>query len=115
MRIHSLIILTMFAAGCASIQVRPGAETVRVTNQAPGANCRFLGEATGSQGDIWSGAFTTNANLESGARNDLKNKAASMDGNWVELLTERSAISGSESGVSQTSVILSGNVFRCPD
>lgn len=114
MRMYQWMVVSVLVSGCASIPVRPGAEAVRVTKQEPGADCRFLGEATGSQGNVFSGAFTSNAKLEDGARNDLKNQAAVMGGNWVVLITERSAFSGSDKGVSQTSVVLSGNVFRCP-
>lgn len=55
---------------------------------------------------------------ETGARNDLKNKAYKMGGNTVVLLTQRAGQTGSSwhgSGSSkQTNVTLSGNVYRCP-
>nr|WP_206606114.1 DUF4156 domain-containing protein [Steroidobacter cummioxidans] len=66
----------------------------------------------------FTGSFITNENLETGARNDLKNKAAALGGNLVVLLTERAGQSGGfgEKGgsVEQTNVTLSGNVYRCP-
>lgn len=58
----------------------------------------------------------TNANLETGARNDLKNKAAALGGNLVVLLTQRTGGSGGTGGSGQqTNVTLSGNVYRCPE
>lgn len=73
---------------------------------------------TGSQGNSFTGTYTTNANLETGARHDLKNKAAALGGNLVVLITERSGQTGNfglEGGsVHQTDVTLTGSVYRCP-
>ena len=52
-----------------------------MTNTEPGHECRFLGDVTATQGNAFTGPFTSNENLETGARNDLKNKAAALDGN----------------------------------
>ncbi len=100
---------------CAPIPTAsPGASMVRVTQKEPGKSCTFLGDITGSQGDFLLGAITSNADLETGARNDLKNKAAAMGGNLVYLLTQRAGQTGSKDSLSQTNVTLSGNVYRCP-
>jgi hypothetical protein len=105
-------------AGCAATSVQPGAETVRITNTEPGSECKFIGDITGNQGNAFTGPFTPNKNLETGARNDLKNKAAALGGNVVMLLTERAGQTGSISdgggSIAQTNVTLSGNVYRCP-
>ncbi|WZB73779.1 DUF4156 domain-containing protein [Achromobacter insuavis] len=47
-----------------------------------GKDCAFLGDVTGSQGNFLAGAITSNADLETGARNDLKNRAAALGGMW---------------------------------
>lgn len=105
-------------AGCAATPLQPSAEAVRITTAEPGSECRFLGDITGSQGNAFTGGFTSNRNLETGARNDLKNRAAALGGNVVVLLTQRAGQTGSfgESGgsISQTNVTLSGNVYHCP-
>lgn len=105
-------------AGCAATPLQPGAEMVRVTNTEPGSECKFLGDITGNQGNSFTGPFITNENLETGARNDLKNKAAALGGNLVVLLTQRAGQTGGLGGgvgsVEQTNVTLSGNVYRCP-
>ena len=86
-------------------------------NTEPTGNCTFLGEVTGSQGNFFTGGWTSNSNLETGARNDLKNQAYSMGGNVVVILTQRAGQTGSAyfgSGSSQqTNVTLSGTVYRC--
>lgn len=107
--------LIFLAVACAPIQpASPAASSVRITNQEPGAHCQFLGDVTGSQGDFLRGSVTSNADLETGARNDLKNKAAAIGGNVVYLLTHRAGQTGSKDRLEQTNVTLSGNVYRCP-
>lgn len=106
-------------SACQAIKLTPGAEQVRLTHNEPGQECKFLGEITGNQGDFFTGEFTSNANLETGARHDLKNKAYQVGGNTIYLLTQRAGQTGSfdpdfGGGISQTNVTLSGNVYHCP-
>lgn len=117
MRQICLSIGLLFFFGCATVALTPGAEKVRITRTEPGKECKFLGEVTGNHGDAISGAFTSNADLETGARNDLKNKAAAMGGNIVYILTERAGQTTDQSSgvVRQTNVVMTGNVYRCPD
>ena len=68
--------------------------------------------------DFFTGAFTSNADLETGARNDIKNKAMSLGGDTVYILTQRAGQTGSYNddfggGSQQTNVTLSGNVYKC--
>ncbi|MDR3452996.1 MAG: DUF4156 domain-containing protein [Rhodoferax sp.] len=101
-------------AGCAPTQLSsPAASAVRITNNEPAAGCTYLGDVTGSQGDFVRGVITANADLETGARNDIKNKAAAMGGNLVYLLTQRAGQTGGKDRLEQTNVTLSGNVYRC--
>ncbi|HET9449190.1 MAG TPA: DUF4156 domain-containing protein, partial [Steroidobacteraceae bacterium] len=65
------------------------------------------------------GQYTTNANLETGARNDLKNEAAALGGNLVVIITERVGRTpdfGIEDvgPIHRTDVTLTGSVYRCP-
>jgi len=105
---RAAVLALVLIAGCAATPLEPGAALVRITRTEPNGECKFLGEVTGSQGNSWSGEYTTNANLETGARNDLKNKAATLGGNLVVLLTERAP------PLHQYNVTLSGSVYRCP-
>ena len=114
----SVLASTLLAA-CAATPLQPGAELVRVTHIEPTGGCRFLGDVTGNQGNAFTGTYTTNANLETGARNDLKNKAAALGGNLVVIITERAGQTGSGFGLEgggslhQTNVTLTGSVYRC--
>ncbi|KAF0210214.1 MAG: cytochrome c type bioproteinis protein, partial [Ignavibacteria bacterium] len=84
-----LLIVLLQIVGCSAITLEPGAEKVRIVRTEPGKECEYLGEVTGDQGDWLTGAFTSNSSLETGALNDLKNKAAKMGGNLVCILTNR--------------------------
>src|SRR4249920_2361587 len=110
MKIAPLVAIVLMA--CA-INGQRGAELVRVTNREPGRECKFLGDVTGSQGNRFTGGFTSNANLETGARNDLKNKAFDLGGNVVYLLFQRDSQTGDSRD--RKNVTLSGNVYRCPN
>lgn len=114
----AFLLLTLTA--CASTSLRPEATLIRLTHVEPSADkCQFLGDITGNQGDFLTGAFTSNENLETGARHDLKNKAHALGGNVVYILTQRAGQSGgiNEYGgdFQQTNVTLSGNVYKCPN
>jgi hypothetical protein len=118
----TVVFLAAVVAGCAAVPINPGAERVRMTNSEPGKECKFLGDVTGSQGNFFAGPWTSNENLETGARNDIKNKATAMGGNVVSILTQRAGITGSGGGggygggsLQQTNVTLTGNVYRCPE
>ena len=82
-------ILILILVGCAATPPVSGTHNIRITNTEPGKECKFLGDATGNQGDLITGAWTSNENLETGARNDLKNKAFAMGGNLIVILTQR--------------------------
>jgi len=113
-----LLVALLFCGGCAATSIKPSGEKVRFMQSDP-KGCKYLGEVTGNQGNLLTGGFTSNANMETGARNELKNKAGDMGGNVVVLLTNRAgstgSLSGSGGGMEQTNVTLSGTVFNCPD
>ncbi|MDZ7661470.1 DUF4156 domain-containing protein [Thiohalophilus sp.] len=119
-RIISLITAISLTA-CSAIPLQPGAEKVRLTHQEP-KNCQFLGDVTGSQGNEFTGELTSNSTMETGARNDIKNKAHALGGNVVYFLSHRAGQTGEFGSVGnsfygssyQSNVTLSGNVYKCP-
>jgi hypothetical protein len=102
---------------CAAVDLDSGAQQVKVVSNEP-QGCEYLGEVTGSQGDFFSGAFTSNANLETGARNDMKNRAYKLGANTVQLLTNRAGQTGSmgqgSGSMEQTNVTYTGVAYKCP-
>lgn len=113
MKIAYLVAIVLMVCACSAINVQRGAELVRVTNREPDRECKFLGDVTGSQGNRFTGGFTSDANLETGARNDLKNKAFELGGNVVYVLIQRESQTGNSRD--RKNVTISGNVYRCLD
>jgi hypothetical protein len=112
------VLLVTSITACSAVPVQQAANSVRLTHNEPSEECTFLGDITGNQGNFFSGPFTSNADLETGARNDIKNKAMQLGGDTVYLLTQRAGQTGSYNndfggGSRQTNVTLSGNVYKC--
>jgi hypothetical protein len=113
----ALMLVTTISA-CSAVPIQQAASKIRITHNEPSDECKFLGDITGSQGDFLTGPFTSNADLETGARNDLKNKAMQLGGDTIYLLTQRAGQTGHYDndfggGSQQTNVTLSGNVYKC--
>ncbi len=120
-----LTVVVMGMVSCAAMEIKPGAAKVLITRTEP-KGCEYMGDVTGNQGNSFTGGFTSNANLETGARNDMKNKAYAMGGDTVVILTDRAGVTGSGSwhggrgafvsgsfSQQQTNVTMTGTVFNC--
>ncbi len=114
---NRLIIITssIFLAACAAKQASPGAETVYVSHQKPPPGCIFVGEVQGSQGNFWTAEFTSDRNILSGARNEMRNQALSLGANYVMVETQSHSNNTADHSLGGTyaSVII-GNAFACP-
>jgi hypothetical protein len=110
-----LIGALLIIAGCAATELTTEGQRVRITNTEPGVDCEFLGVVTGSQGSALTGGLTSNENMETGALNDLRNKAAELGGNLILILTQRAGqTTGKDGAGTQTNVTMTANVYRCP-
>jgi hypothetical protein len=108
----------LLLSGCAAQPLTPGAEKIRIMQTEP-KGCKYVGEATGNQGNFFTGGWTSNENLETGARNTLKNKAMEMGGNVIVMLTNRAGQTGQANAwgggsSQQTNAVITGTVFNCP-
>ena len=132
MKAKTLIPVYALLVACSANPVMPGAEKVRITLTEP-KDCKYLGDATGNQGNKFTGKWTSNSDLETGARNELKNEAFKLGGDTVFVLSNRagetsqSTVSGSSNayggtgggningyGMSQTTnITYSGTVWKC--
>ncbi|MDD3265714.1 MAG: DUF4156 domain-containing protein [Burkholderiales bacterium] len=117
-----IVLLTSVSLiACSAIKTNPNAQKVMVMNsqQVVPSGCQYLGQVSGSQGNFFTGTYTTNQNLAVGAMNDLKNKAADLGGNYIQLLTNQSSTTGSGSlgvgGLQQSGVVNIGNVYNCTE
>ncbi len=113
MRTYSMLmpLLALTLAGCAATSATPQGAAVELVNARP-AGCKSLGEVIGKQGNVFSGDFTTNENLMLGARNDLRNRAAAMGGNVVQLQDTLNSTHPYSTGAVSTTIV--GTVFSCP-
>src|SRR3990167_9489055 len=90
--------LFILVSGCAAVPMEPqAARIISSPNPAP-KGCKYLGQVVGNQGNFFTGGFTSNRNLEEGAMNDMKNQAAHLGANYIQLITNRAGITGSSSG-----------------
>ncbi|MBS0358560.1 MAG: DUF4156 domain-containing protein [Proteobacteria bacterium] len=109
----------LLVAGCASIQTDASGSRVMVSPNKPPKGCKYLGQVVGNQGNFFTGAWTSNRNLEEGSMNDLRNQAGKMGGNYVQLVTNRAGNTGSmhegTGGMQQTNVTNLGNAYACPE
>jgi len=110
-----LICALLMLAGCAATELTSGGKEVRITSTEPGNECEYLGVVTGSQGDAITGVYTSNEDLETGALNDLRNKAAELGGNVIFIVSQRAGQTTDQGGAGrQTNVTMTANVYRCP-
>ena len=115
---NKLIIITSlaFLTGCAAKQASPGADKVFVSEELPPVGCHFVGEVQGGQGNFWTSDFTSDRNLLTGARNEMRNQALSLGANYVMVETQSHSHNTARYSLGGTyaSVII-GNAYACPD
>jgi hypothetical protein len=105
------VVLSVLLFGCSAIPTTPVGQTVELVTEKPPGSCKPLGDAVGSQGNWFTGDYTSNKNLLIGARNDLRNKAAKMGGNYVWVQDSSNTNAWGSKGTSNTTVL--GVVYRC--
>lgn len=98
--------------GCSAHSVKPGAETVEImVGQADRNLCEFKGEIVGSQGNWFTGDFTSNENLVIGARNELRNKAHALGANIVYIQDMKNTNAWGSLGTTNTTAV--GKAYKC--
>lgn len=114
-RFVGLSIIATALSACAAIQPTPTGAKVQLVTEKPADTCVFLGEVTASQGNFITGRYTPNENLLVGSRNDIRNKAAALSGNLVQVLeTYRDKAwlpLGDTHGT--TNMLVLGRAYRC--
>jgi len=99
-------------SGCAAKQAFPGAEKVTVTNEIPKSKqCEALGEVFGTQGNFFTGGYTSDRNLMEGARNDMRNATYEKGGNLVVIQNVNNSGRFLGTGTSTSTVV--GYAYKC--
>jgi starvation-inducible outer membrane lipoprotein len=107
----ALATANLLLAGCSAIEATPAGAAVELVNDRPQGKCKALGETVGSQGNWFTGDYTSNKNLMIGARNDLRNQAAAMGGNIVHV--QNLSNTNSHVGLGTTNTTVVGMVYNC--
>lgn len=113
MTYRNLMFLMIFTlVGCSANQVMPEANGVEIVNQKPNKEkCAFLGEVVGSQGNWFTGDYTSNENLVIGARNELRNETYKLGGNIVYIQDMKNTNAWGSLGTTNTTAI--GKAYKC--
>ena len=99
-------------AGCAANPLNPGADRVEImTVHKEVKKCSYVGDVSGSQGNRFSGTFTTNENLLMGARNAIKNAAARLGANAVLIQQQQNSQHELSGGTANSTLI--GKAYKC--
>ncbi|MBY5990589.1 DUF4156 domain-containing protein [Ferrimonas balearica] len=112
MRIWPALLAALTLTGCATFtEVTPRdseaeAITMVFDNATPLTQCRRLDTWVGSEGHWYTYLFISNFDLTTGALNQLRNHAAEIGGNLVEI---------KEMMDFATSVTYVGHIYHCPD
>jgi hypothetical protein len=113
-RYITLVALFLLSA-CAAKPVNPGAERIFVSQQEPPPECVFVGEVQGTQGNFWTSDFTSDRNLVTGARNEMRNQALGLGANYILIETQSQSHNTADYSLGGTySSVIIGNAYKCP-
>ncbi|XTZ38007.1 DUF4156 domain-containing protein [Salmonella enterica] len=113
-RFAGIVGVTLLLAGCSSsTDLSAAGQSVRFVEDKPGAECQYLGTATGKQSNWLSGQHGEEGGSLRGAANALRNQAAAMGGNV--LYSVSSPTQGFVSSFVPTASEMNGQVYKCPD
>lgn len=103
----------LLLAGCVAKRLSSAGAEVRTVSQPPG-RCQRLGEVSGRSGGWVSGDVTSPRDLELGARNDLRNAAARLGADTVQILRREGTSGQTFSGHAAPNVVVyRGVAWRC--
>ena len=111
----TIVFPIVFLAACAAKQASPGAERIFVSENPPPSGCVYMGEVHGTQGNFWTSEFTSDRNLLTGARNEMRNQALSLGANYVMIETQSHSHNTAQYSLGGTySSVIIGNAYACP-
>lgn len=116
MKKSAIILTAIWLGGCAATSVTSAGQKVLVSNSRHiPKKCRYLGEVNGSQGNFFTGNYTSDSHLDEGALNKMRNRAAEMGANYVQIITNRAGqFNSGGNGVGDSTATVIGNAYSCP-
>jgi hypothetical protein len=103
----------LLLSGCVAKSLSNAGSEVITVSQAP-RGCERLGDVAGASGGWITGDVTSQRDLDMGARNDLRNAAAKLGADTVQIIRREGVSDRTFAGTSQPNrVHYSGVAWRC--
>lgn len=105
--LFSLLCVLFLLGGCSAKNVlTPEAKNVRIYDTLPTSmHCKYIDEVIGSEANMLTFLFMSNYDMTAGARAHLRNQAAKLGGNSVEIQ--------SADFMYTSSTVFIGHVYNC--
>jgi hypothetical protein len=111
-KLLSFLVAMISIYGCSAIKSLPEAQGIEIVNITPDEEkCKYIGEVVGSQGNWFTGDYTSNENLVVGARNELRNEAYKLGANIVYMSDMKNTNAWGSLGTTNTTAI--GKAYLC--
>jgi hypothetical protein len=114
----AIVFVGVSLTSCAAIDINPQAQKVQISTAPASENCEFINTITATQGNFFTGGFTSNNNLQAGAYNEIRNQAYQLGGNYIQLISSQAgntgSMSNSDGAYQQTNYSVTGSVYKCP-
>jgi hypothetical protein len=108
------IALTALLAGCSAqpVALQPGAETVKIGKDDPGAGYTYVGEVSGISGS-GCGLFGTKGSFADSAK-AMRNEASAIGADYVQIMTQTKPGHGgsAESGCYRNAYQIDGTAYK---
>jgi hypothetical protein len=112
--VAAVVVSSLLLSACAANPLDSGADKIIVSGDKPAKGCRFIGQVNGSQGNFFTGGWTSNKNIQMGAMNSIRNSAAKMRANYVQLVNSNASAVGNNGSGQQVGMQFLGNAYWCP-
>ena len=101
-----------FLFGCAANKLNDNAANLINSEQKIPESCVLVGQVSGSQGNLITQSYTSGENFEIGATNEMRNNAAALGANYVQVVSVH-ADNNMFGGKMNTTNI--GNAYKCSE
>lgn len=116
-------VFTSMLAGCSTVALKPGAETIKVINAPAPKSCQFLGKVANEDVNGATQSYTSHEHLQIDQLTTLKNKAFTLGANVIVLTdhqttyAQRNALREKYQGAPKLSVVdthrMEGLAYHC--
>lgn len=112
LKIFILSFTIFFLIGCAANKLNNNAAALINPDQKIPNGCVLVGQVDGSQGNLITQNFTSGENFDTGATNELRNNAAELGANYVQVVTAHADTNMFGGKMSTTNI---GNAYKCSE